>query len=106
MQESRSNLFTSDDTLFGVCEALGQDFGFNPIYLRVTLAVLLLWNPAVVVGTYLAAGVVIAATRFLFPNPRAVPSATPMQRVQAAAASDEPRSEDHETADEELAVAA
>ena len=39
MQESRSNLFTSDDTLFGVCEALGQDFGFNPIYLRVTLAV-------------------------------------------------------------------
>ena len=32
------------DTILGVCEALGQDFGFNPTYLRIALASLVLWN--------------------------------------------------------------
>ena len=99
MQGERSNLLTRDDTLFGVCEALGQDFGFNPIYLRITLAVLLLWNPIVVIGSYLAAGVVIAATRLLFPDRR--------RRAKAVAASVEPAQPQADNQEEEeLAVAA
>jgi phage shock protein C len=65
-----TNLFTRDDTIFGVCEALGQDFGFNPLYLRVLLASALLWNPPVVVGTYLGAGLIVMVSRLLAPNPR------------------------------------
>ena len=98
MLGERSNLFTRDDTLFGVCEALGEDLGFNPIYLRITLAVLLLWNPTVVIGSYLAAGVVVAATRFLFPDRR--------RPAKAAAAPVEPAAPQADYQEEELAVAA
>ena len=29
------NPFTREDTLFGICEALGEDFRFNPLLLRI-----------------------------------------------------------------------
>lgn len=70
MQNNRGNLFTRNDTMLGVCEALGQDFGFNPQFLRAALAVLLIPFPVQVIASYLAAGVVIAIARFVFPVPR------------------------------------
>ena len=30
-----TNLLLRNDTILGVCEALGQDFGINPTWLRV-----------------------------------------------------------------------
>ena len=72
MQNIQQSLFMRDDTFLGVCEALGEDLGFNANYLRVTLAVLLLWNPVVIIGTYLALGLVVFLSRLVFPNPRAV----------------------------------
>ena len=70
MQSSDSNLFTRSDTLFGVCEGLGEDFGFHPNFLRVPFAIGLLWNPWVVIGTYLALGLVVALSRWLVPSRR------------------------------------
>lgn len=58
-----------DDTLLGVCAALGEDLGFNPFYLRLALGVGLLWNPVVVIGGYLVAAFVIAVSRWFVPNP-------------------------------------
>jgi phage shock protein PspC (stress-responsive transcriptional regulator) len=58
------------DTLLGVCEAIGQDLGFHPNWLRVPFAALILWNPPVIIGSYLALGCVVAATRFAFPDRR------------------------------------
>ncbi|SNS26564.1 phage shock protein C (PspC) family protein [Sphingomonas laterariae] len=65
------------ESLFGVCAALGEDFGFNPLYLRIGLGVLMLWNPVAVVAGYFAVGVVALLTRIIFPNPKlaAVPEA-------------------------------
>jgi phage shock protein C len=68
MTASTGNLFTRDDTLLGVCEAIGEDLGFHPNYLRVTLAVLLLWNPTVIICGYAAAATVVLASRLLWPN--------------------------------------
>ena len=62
-----ANLLTRNDTLLGVCEGLGDEFGFNANYLRVVLAALLLWNAAVVVGVYVALGVVLAIGRRIWP---------------------------------------
>ena len=42
MHAAQPSLFRRPDTFFGVCEALGEDFGFNPIFLRVTFAGFLL----------------------------------------------------------------
>ena len=68
MQASQSNTLFREDTILGVCQALGEDFGFNPLYLRIVFGVLLLWQPLGVIGVYLGAGVLVAFTRLLVPN--------------------------------------
>lgn len=75
MTAQSTNLVLRNDTILGVCEAIGQDFGFNPNWLRVAFCVPIFWNPALVVGAYLALGAVVAATRFLSPDRVAAVSA-------------------------------
>jgi phage shock protein C len=99
MQTSQPSLIARDHTLFGVCEALGEDFGFNPLFLRVPLAVLLLWNPTVVIGTYVALGVLVLLTRWISPNPRPVAAQQPKAEMPS-------RSTAANEMDEDLAVAA
>ena len=55
-------------TIFGVCEGIGEDFGFNPTFIRIPLAVAVLWSPTVAIGIYFALGLVVLASRLLFPN--------------------------------------
>ncbi|HEX2803106.1 MAG TPA: PspC domain-containing protein [Sphingomicrobium sp.] len=87
------------DTLLGVCEAVGQDLGVNPTWLRITFAALLLWNPEVVVIAYLGLGLVVAATRWFFP------ARTATQSVTAVAAAPETASVVQESEKEELLAA-
>ena len=62
------NLLTRDDTLLGICEGLGEELGFHANYLRVALGASLLWNAEVIVVGYLAVGMVLAVTRWLWPR--------------------------------------
>jgi phage shock protein C len=55
-------------TILGVCEAIGEDFGFNPTFLRVPFAATVLWNPLAAIGGYFALGAVVLASRLLFPK--------------------------------------
>jgi phage shock protein C len=64
-----SSVLARDDTFFGICEALGEDFRFNPIFLRLAFAGLLFWNPLAAVGAYAAAGVVVGVSRWFVPGP-------------------------------------
>ena len=57
----RTNLFFRNDTMFGVCQAIGEDFGFHPNYLRLILAGAFYFAPLGVTATYLALGVLVAA---------------------------------------------
>jgi phage shock protein PspC (stress-responsive transcriptional regulator) len=57
-------------TIFGVCEAIGEDFGFNPVLLRVPFAASVLWSPVMAIGAYLGLGLVVLASRLLFPDRR------------------------------------
>jgi phage shock protein PspC (stress-responsive transcriptional regulator) len=67
MQSSQPSLFARPDTFFGVCEAIGQDFGFNPNYLRILLGGSLLLSPVIVLSTYLALGALVLLSHRLFP---------------------------------------
>ncbi|WP_375420455.1 PspC domain-containing protein [uncultured Sphingomonas sp.] len=67
MPASPSPLFDRPDTFFGVCEGLGQDLGFNANFLRVLLGVAVLWNPGVVIATYLVLGLAVALARWIYP---------------------------------------
>jgi phage shock protein C len=68
MTAQTPNLAFRNDTILGVCEAIGQDFGFNPNWLRLAFCAPIYWNPALVIGAYLALGVLVAATRYAFPD--------------------------------------
>lgn len=59
-------------TLLGACEAVGEDFGFNPLFLRVPFAMAVLFSPTIAIGAYLVLGLVVAASRLLFPNAKSV----------------------------------
>ena len=68
MDRTQPNLFTRDDTMFGVCEALGQDFGINANYFRVAFATGLLFNAGAVLAAYLVIGLVVAGARWMSPS--------------------------------------
>ena len=55
-------------TILGVCEAIGEDFGFNPVLLRVPFAAGVLWSPTMVLAIYFALGAVVLASRLIFPR--------------------------------------
>jgi phage shock protein PspC (stress-responsive transcriptional regulator) len=61
-------------TILGVCEGLGEDFGFNPILLRIPLAAAVIRNPLIAFGTYFGLGAVVLASRLLFPRSKAASS--------------------------------
>jgi phage shock protein C len=56
------------DNLFGVCAALGEDFGFNPIWLRLALGVGLLFAFEAVIAGYFAMGAIVLVSRLIVPN--------------------------------------
>jgi len=60
-------LFSRPDTLFGICEGIGREFGFHPNILRVALAIPLVWNPLAAIGLYLALGVALMVSRIVMP---------------------------------------
>ncbi|HEX8625396.1 MAG TPA: PspC domain-containing protein [Allosphingosinicella sp.] len=61
-----------DDTLLGACYAIGEDFGFNPLYLRLLFAFGLLGFPATALTAYAALTALVTLTRWLAPNPQTV----------------------------------
>ena len=58
------------EPIFGVCEALGDDFGINPHWIRAALIPLLVWQPLWTIGGYALLGLIVLATRLLFPDVR------------------------------------
>ena len=60
-----ANVFTRDDTFFGICEAIGEDFGFNANWLRLAFIAPIFFAPVATGAAYLGLGVVVAATRLL-----------------------------------------
>ena len=84
MQENQPALPLRDHTVLGVCEALGEDFGFNPLWLRILLASFLIWKPVEVIGVYFALGLLVLISRLLVPSRRK--TASPRQAAAGAVA--------------------
>ena len=56
------------DKLFGVCQAIGEDFGFNPFFLRLAMLGGMFFSLPGMVIAYAALGVTVALSRWLFPR--------------------------------------
>jgi len=65
--ESNVPLPLRTSTFLGVCEAIGEDFGFNANYLRVPLGAIVVLNVWAALGAYVALGLIVLASRLLFP---------------------------------------
>lgn len=63
------------DNLLGICNALGEDFGFNPLWLRLALGLGFVIQPVGVVVAYLALGLTVLVSRLAFPSARRAPAA-------------------------------
>jgi phage shock protein PspC (stress-responsive transcriptional regulator) len=109
MEAARESLIRRDDTFLGVCQALGEDFGFNPVLLRVAFALPVIFAPLAVIGVYLGLGVVVLISRLLAPRPKrkAVPQeAETHAPVPAEAAAAQDITADEEADQYRLPVAA
>lgn len=104
MTTVQPSVFARDDTFFGICQAIGEDFGFSPNWLRLAIGVGLLFAPVATLGAYVAAGVVVGFSRLLAPDPKRT-VATPAE-AEAAEAVPAPLHADNETLADTLAVAA
>ena len=89
MQNETTNLFRRRDTFFGICEAVGQDFGFNPLYLRLAFIAPLFFFPVQTFAAYLALGGIVLMSRLLFPNKAAAVEAPALTAAEPAAAREE-----------------
>lgn len=85
MEASRGNLFTRDDTFFGVCEGIGEDLRIPSNLLRIGFALGFFFAPFQVLLGYFALGALVLVSRLVFPAPR-VKRADRAEAVPASAA--------------------
>lgn len=71
-QENQVALPLRSHTILGVCEAIGEDFGFNPTFLRVPFAATVLLSPLWAVVGYFVLGGIVLVSRLAFPKAKTV----------------------------------
>lgn len=67
-QENQVALPLRSHTILGVCEAVGEDFGFNPVLLRIPFAAMVLYSAVWAIGAYFGLGAIVLASRLVFPK--------------------------------------
>ena len=77
-QTSSTSTFNRADTLLGICEAIGQDLGFNAQWLRIALAMGVFWSPVAMIALYFALGVAVWVARAVTPVRTGVVARSPV----------------------------
>ena len=88
-QDNQVALPMRSHTILGVCEAIGEDFGFNPTLLRVPFAASVLYSPLYAVIAYFALGAVVLASRLLAPKPKTAKVDAAVETVSAEPANEQ-----------------
>lgn len=57
-----------NDTILGVCEAIGRDFGFNPLWLRLAFIAPLFFAPSLTIAAYFGLGSVVGLVNYFSPD--------------------------------------
>ena len=74
--------------ILGVCEAIGEDFGINPMWIRIPLASGVLVSPTYAFVTYFVLGAIVLASRVIFPRAKATKVAVDNPKTAVPANSD------------------
>src|SRR5882762_3550406 len=86
-QQNQVALPLKAHTILGVCEAIGEDFGFSPVLLRIPFAAAVLWSPTITLAAYFALGAVVLLSRLL--APRSKSAAAPAMAPALSAANEQ-----------------
>ena len=57
-----------NDTILGVCEAIGRDFGFNPLWLRLAFIAPLFFAPTMTILAYFGLAAVVGLINWFSPD--------------------------------------
>ena len=57
-----------NDTILGVCEAIGRDFGFNPLWLRLAFIAPLFFAPGLTIAAYFGLGALVGLINWFAPD--------------------------------------
>jgi phage shock protein C len=71
-----------DDTLLGACYAVGEDFGFNPLWLRILFAFGILSSPAIALAAYAALTAIVVLARWMVPDPPLAGELQPLWSIE------------------------
>lgn len=83
----QTNLFTRDDTFFGVCQGLGEDLGISGNWFRLAFALALFFSPLGALAAYALCGLFVFAIRWLVPAPA---TAAPVEAAAPVETQSEP----------------
>ena len=89
MENETTNLFHRRDTFFGICEAVGQDFGFNPLWLRLAFVAPIFFFPVQSFIGYFVLGGAVLASRLLFPAKTAATATPALSAVEGTSQTSE-----------------
>lgn len=78
-----------NDTILGVCEALGQEFGVNANWFRLAFVGPLFFQPVLTFAAYFTLGAIVAVARWAYPRGTAEPAATANAPAAPAAPEEE-----------------
>lgn len=59
---------TRQDNLFGICNAIGEDLGVNPLWPRLVFASAFMFDPVLVIASYFVLGAFVLLARIMFPR--------------------------------------
>ncbi len=88
-QDNQVALPLRSHTILGVCEAIGEDFGFNPVFLRVPLAASVIVSPTWAIATYFLLGAIVLVSRWLFPKAKPAMAGSEVVSEQPIAANEQ-----------------
>jgi len=71
------------DNLFGICHALGETFGFNPLFLRIALLIAVMVNAEATLIAYFTAGIAVLVAKLATRTPRKTGSKRPLVLTRA-----------------------
>lgn len=89
MMTDVSSRAASKDNLLGICNAVGEDFGFNPLWLRLALGASFVLQPVAIVTLYFVLGAGVLISRILVRPRSAAASHMPVIAQDQAALEDE-----------------
>ncbi len=86
MQKYEPSLFARPDTMFGVCQALGEDFGVSPTWFRIGFASAVIFNIEMAIAAYVGVGLLVALVRLIHRSPRKLIAVAPVADIAAETA--------------------